>query len=150
MRYWVPVLVWAAMISVASTQSFGAEHTSHVILPFLRWLMPHAGRETLVVIHHLIRKGGHVFEYAVLSLLVVYGFRAGRKQWRWEWAGWTLLIVACYAGLDEVHQAFVPGRGSSIWDAGLDTLAGATALVMAWMFFSWRAKKADAKIKSNA
>ena len=32
-----------------------------------------------------------------------------------------MIVVACYAALDEVHQAFVPGRGASAWDSLLDT-----------------------------
>jgi VanZ family protein len=138
LRNWWPALLWAAVISIASMRWLSSEHTGHTIFPILRWIFPHASHATLELIHHLIRKGGHVFEYALFSLLVLRGFRAGHKGWRWTWAGWTILIVACYALLDEFHQLFVPGRGASVWDSALDTAAGATALLLAWLVISWR------------
>lgn len=137
-RYWWPALLWAAVISIASMRWFSSEHTGHTIFPILSWLFPHASFATLELIHHLIRKSGHVFEYAIFSLLVLRGFRAGRSGWSWGWAAYTIVIVACYAGLDEFHQLFVPGRGASVWDSALDTAAGAAALLLAWMVISWR------------
>lgn len=32
------------------------------------------------------------------------------------------LMGAMLAALDELHQSFVPGRGPSVWDVGIDTL----------------------------
>jgi VanZ family protein len=138
LRYWSPVVIWGCVISIASTGHFTSAKTSGVILPILRWLMPHADPNTLDEIHHLIRKGGHVFEYALFTLLLLYAIRAGRREWRWSWVAITLLCVACYAGLDEYHQSFVPGRGASAWDSALDTTAGALALVIAWVWWRWR------------
>jgi VanZ family protein len=139
LRYWGPATVWAAVISFASTGHFTSEKTAGHILPILRWLMPHASIEALEEIHHFIRKGGHVFEYFVFTLLLLYAIRAGRREWRWSWASIALTCVACYAGLDEFHQSFVPGRGASVWDALLDTSAGALALLIAWLWWRWRA-----------
>ena len=133
LRYWGPVLAIAILISVASTSRFGAEHTSRVIIPVLRWLLPHARHRTLETIHHLIRKGAHVFEYSIFSLIVLRAFRAGRKGWSWNWAYWTIFTVACFSLLDEFHQAFVPGRGASVLDSLLDTTAGALALLVVWI-----------------
>jgi VanZ family protein len=144
LRYWWPAVLWAAVISFASTSRFGSGHTQNYIIPFLHWLFPHAGMATLETLHHFIRKGAHVFEYAVFSLLLLYGIRAGRKSWRWTWAGYATLAVACYAALDEYHQSFVPGRGASAWDSALDTAAGVAALLVAWAVISWRARRSAA------
>jgi VanZ family protein len=133
LRYWGPVLLVGGLISVASTSSFGSSHTSRIIIPMLRWIFPHAQQETLEFIHHLIRKGAHVFEYSIFSVLVWRAVRGGRIGWRWGWAGWTILVVACFALLDEFHQAFVPGRGASVLDSLLDTCAGAAALLVVWL-----------------
>jgi VanZ family protein len=59
----------------------------------------------------IIKKSGHVFEYAVLSFWVWYAldFRENRR-----WIAW--LIAVLYAATDEFHQSFVPGRFPSVWD----------------------------------
>jgi VanZ family protein len=139
LRYWGPVVIWAAIISIASTGSFSSDKTAGHILPILQWLLRHANRVTLEEIHHLIRKGGHVFEYFIFTMLLFYAIRAGRAGWRASWMWITLVCVASYAGLDEFHQSFVPGRGASVWDALLDTSAGALAMVVIWIW--WRRRK---------
>jgi len=133
MRWWWPALVWAALVTSFSTDSFSAEHTSRLILPLLRWLFPHAAPETLDFAHLVIRKAAHVSEYFIFSLLVLRAFRAGRGGWRWTWAYSTMLVVGCFALLDEFHQLFVPGRGASVLDSLLDTCAGAAALLVFWI-----------------
>jgi VanZ family protein len=138
-RYWAPAALWAVVISFASTGHFTSEKTAGHILPILRWLMPHADVVTLQEIHHFIRKGGHVFEYFVFALLLLYAIRGGRREWRWSWALATIFCVAIYAGADEFHQRFVPGRGASVWDALLDTAAGTMAILVAWSWWRWRA-----------
>jgi hypothetical protein len=139
LRYWGPVAIWAVVISGASTGKFSSEKTAGHIVPFLHWLFPHASWETIFEMHHLIRKGGHVFEYFVFALLVFYAIRAGRRGWSASWVWITLAGVACYAGVDEFHQSFVPGRGASVWDALLDTSAGALGMLMVWA--RWRRKE---------
>src|SRR5882762_3909018 len=59
-----------------------------------------------------VRKGAHVTEYAILTLLV---WRLRRKlsaenlqAWQWRMAGETLWFAALYAATDEFHQTFVP------------------------------------------
>jgi VanZ family protein len=142
LRYWGPVLVVAILISVASTGSFGSTHTSRIIVPFLRWLLPHARHRTQEIIHHIIRKGAHVFEYFLFGLLVLRAFRAGRGGWRWTWAYWTIAVVAGFSLIDEFHQLFVPGRGASVLDSLLDTSAGAAALLVVWLIEHRRMKSA--------
>jgi hypothetical protein len=135
-RYWAPPAIWAVVISIASTGRFTSEKTAGHIIPFLHWLFPHASWATIGEIHHLIRKGGHVFEYFVFTMLLLYAIRGGRREWRWSWALIALGCVAGYAGLDEFHQRFVPGRGASVWDSMLDTAAGTLALMVSRIW--WR------------
>jgi VanZ family protein len=124
---WWPALVWACLIWTFSTGAFTTQNTSRFIVPFLRWLFPHLEWETLLAIHHLIRKTAHFVEYFVFSLLILRGIRAGKKEAHLRWALAAVAIVACYAALDEFHQSFIPGRGPSGWDMLLDTTGGAAA-----------------------
>jgi len=121
LRWWWPVLVWAAMIFGFSTDTFSGEHTSLVILPLLRWLFPGAQPETLEAMHFFIRKCAHVAEYLLLGLLLVRGIRGARRGWRIEWALAAVAAAAGWAALDELHQAFVPSRGPSMIDVLIDT-----------------------------
>lgn len=130
LKHWWPAILWAGAIFLLSTGSFGGEHTSRYILPFLRWLLPDASAETLTQLHFLIRKAGHFFEYFVLSLLVLRGLRGPSSGWRWRWGMVALLIAAGYAALDEFHQSFVPGRGAATQDVLLDS-AGAIVAQLA-------------------
>jgi VanZ family protein len=131
LRHWWPALAWAAIISIFSTGLFSGENTSRFILPILTRLFPRASLEALAFVHFLIRKSGHFVEYFLFSLLVLRGIRAGRREWRWTWAAAALAAAACYAGLDEFHQAFVPTRTASIYDVLLDSFGAAAAQLFA-------------------
>jgi len=137
LRDWGPALAWATLISYFSTGAFSWQNTSHVIIPILAWLFPHANPETLVAAHFYIRKSGHLCEYFLFSLLVLRGIRAGRPGWRWTWALMALAVAAAFAGVDEWHQAFVPSRTGSIYDVFLDSSGAAVAQICAGLW-AWR------------
>ncbi|HXN17941.1 MAG TPA: VanZ family protein [Candidatus Binatus sp.] len=126
---WWPALLWAIVISTFSTGIFTSDNTSRIIVPILRWFFPHASQETLFLVHHFIRKMGHVTEYFVLSLLILRAIRAGKPGTHWGWALATIAMVACYASLDEFHQSFVPGRTAAVSDVLIDTAGGIAAQI---------------------
>ncbi|GAB5541240.1 MAG: VanZ family protein [Sandaracinaceae bacterium] len=72
-------------------------------------------------------KGVHMLEYGVLGFLVAHAARRtwpGRAPWRtFSVAVW---ITVLWGLLDEVHQAFVPGRSSEALDLVADTLGALT------------------------
>src|SRR5258708_28754598 len=132
LRYWFPAIGVAILISVFSTHYFSGEHTEHVILPILRWLLPSASPHTLRLIHFEIRKAAHITEFGVFSIAVFHGVRGGRYGWRPAWALITLLIAMTYAGLDEMHQAFVPLREARFRDVLIDSTGALLAQVFVW------------------
>lgn len=134
LRYWWPALIWAVAISVFSTGAFTADNTGHFILPILRFFLPQAAPETLAFLHHIIRKCGHLTEYFILSMLILRGIRAGEKGLYLRWVLVTILIIACYAALDEYHQSFVPGRTAAVGDVLIDTTGGIAAQIVASLF----------------
>jgi VanZ family protein len=121
LRVWLPVIAWAALISILSSALFSGEHTSGVILPLLQALFPAARPERLLAMHTGIRKAAHLTEYLILALLLVRalrteGLRGGAL------AATAVLIGVAYAALDETHQAFVPSRTASPGDVAVDAI----------------------------
>jgi VanZ family protein len=135
LSYWIPAIGLAILISVFSTQYFSSEHTSHLILPVLRWLFPSATAHTLRLLHVGIRKAAHITEFGVFSVAVFHGVRGDRQGWRPEWALVTLFIAVCYAGLDEWHQSLVPMREARLRDVLIDSTGAvlAQALVRGYL-----------------
>jgi len=134
LKYWLPAIVLAVLISVFSTQLFSGENTAHVIFPILRWLFPTASRHSLHLMHFFIRKAAHITEFAAFSIAVFHGVRGGRSGWRIEWALWTLVIAVLYAALDEWHQSFVPLREPRFRDVMIDGLGALLAQVSVWVY----------------
>ena len=68
---------------------------------------------------HILRKTAHFCIYTVLGGLLCFaslGFAATRRMHTLR----ALLIGMLYAASDELHQAFVPGRGPAVTDVLLD------------------------------
>lgn len=126
---WLPVVAWAAVISLLSSDSFSGDHTATLLQPLLALLLPGAGPETIAAAHAVLRKLAHVTEYAVLALLV---FRALARPERsaGALAFGALAFCAVYASLDELHQSFVPSRGASPLDVALDTFGAALGIAV--------------------
>ena len=150
LKYWLPLVIWVGVIFVGSTDLMSAQHTSRFIVPFLRWLNPHISWAAINTIHTVIRKLGHVSEYAILALLL----------WRALYSGPTLrtktpvlfgaVLLACavLAVVDEFHQSFVGSRTPSDRDVLLDS-AGALLGALFAAAFAQRAKKAETNARSE-
>jgi VanZ family protein len=134
LRYWLPAMCVAIMISLFSTHYFSAEQTGRFILPVLRWLFPSASSHALRLTHFGIRKAAHVTEFGMFSLAVFHGVRAERHGWKLSWAILTLVIAVSYAGLDEWHQSFVPLREARLRDVLIDAFGAVLAQVIVWIY----------------
>jgi VanZ family protein len=130
LKQWLPAILWAILISLASTDTFSESHTSSVIDPILHWLFPGAGPETVEFMQFLIRKSAHFTEYFVFSVLLLRALKEKNQRWRLRWAIWALFIAAGYSVLDEFHQSFVASRTASPWDSLLDTTGAAAAQIV--------------------
>ena len=69
----------------------------------------------------LVRKLAHFCEFCTLGLLLTWLFGMLCRKW-FLTKGLPLLCGAAAAGIDETIQCFVPGRGPSLRDVGIDTL----------------------------
>ncbi len=134
---WLPPVVWMVVMFTVSTDTGSGEHTSRILLPLLHWLLPWATADALDMIHVLLRKTGHVTEYAILAALWYRAFRRGRRATPAACAWLALAISVGWAALDEWHQSFVPARTASVADVVLDGASAAVALAVASL--GWRA-----------
>jgi VanZ family protein len=126
-----------AVIFAASSDSHSAERSSRFIEPILRWLFPQMPQTRIDHIHHLIRKCGHLTEYAILALLLWRALHLSKNNlppWSWPKVGGTLLVVFLYAASDEFHQIFVPTRTPLVSDVFIDTAGGAIGLLAFWIY----------------
>lgn len=88
--------------------------------------------------HLLVRKLGHLGEYAILAMLAAHAFRTSSYELlRRHWFLASLLLSVLYSLSDEFHQSFVPTRGASIYDCLIDSVGGLIGLAIVWL---WRQK----------
>jgi len=131
-KYWLPLILWMAVIFSASTRLGAPANTSYFFRPLMHWLFPHMPEEKVERIHFFVRKTAHFVEYAVLGVLAwrvvqldpafsLYSFR--KKCW------FTLLFCMLYASSDEFHQSFVPTRQPAVPDVLLDTCGAGFGLL---------------------
>src|ERR1700686_3553623 len=126
-----PLILWAALIFICSTDVLSAENTRGILTRSLLWLFPNLSEAALNTLHFVVRKAGHVTEYAIFALLLARAFRTSSRELlrnRWFWA--SLLLVIAYSLSDEFHQSFYPSRTGSIYDCMIDSLGGLTALAL--------------------
>lgn len=107
---WLLVLLWMGVIFFLSHQPD----------------LPHHPEAILDVI---IKKLGHMAEYAVLAALA---------WWAWRRVGGTtstraflyaFVLAVLYAASDEGHQYLVPGRNPQLLDVGFDVLGAGLSLL---------------------
>ena len=141
-RYWMPLIIWMTLIFLGSTDVLSAEHTSRFLIPFLRWLDPEISWAALRSIQILVRKIGHLTEYAILAVLVWRALTG--SNWKSSRA-FTASLAACalFAASDEFHQSFVPSRTSSIHDVMIDICGALIGLAICVALTSRKALKQD-------
>ena len=73
----------------------------------------------------LLRKIAHFSEFALLGGLLSWLFSMLRRH-----PGWAFLCGFLTACVDETIQRFVPDRGPSLFDVGIDTCGVATGMLL--------------------
>ena len=133
LRYWLPVLAWAALISFFSTDTFNGGLTQGIVRSVLLFFFPDLSQEALELVHTVVRQLVHVVEYCVFTLLLYRGFRQDAPNGgHWRWAVPALLVAVGFAGLDEFHQTFESKRVGTVIDVGIDAVGASTGLALIW------------------
>lgn len=142
--YWLPVLLWMALIYSASGDSKSVQRSDGLLAQFFAWLNISVTSGQLEMLRWFIRKGAHVTEYFILALLWWRALRVGREGWSAKTAAGAFLICFLYACSDEFHQTFVKDRSGSIIDVLIDTLGASIALGLVWALLRRKTKLSSA------
>jgi VanZ family protein len=140
LKAWIALILWLIVIAIESSAWLSAHNTSRVLYPLLHFLFS-LDWERFEVWHFFIRKGGHVFGYGLLSILLFRAWREtlpalGNPKWTFRWANISVLGTALVASLDEWHQSYIPSRTGSVQDVVLDTCAGIGAQIVVFLWLT--------------
>jgi VanZ family protein len=127
---WLPAFFGLAVIGVESTALMGGANTGRWLLELCHSLWGQTDGPAFEMAHVILRKLGHFVGYGTLALFFRRGWYASvRRGWTGTWNGLRGTVAALavastlvVASLDEWHQSFLVGRGSSPHDVMLDTL----------------------------
>jgi VanZ family protein len=127
LTYWLPPIIWAAVILWASTDAFSASNTGGWLERITARLGHPLAPLTSDLINYVIRKIAHLTEYGILSALSFRALRGGERRWRVRWSVGAVALAVFVASIDEFHQTFVPSRTGTWQDVVLD--AGGAAIM---------------------
>lgn len=97
----------------------------------------------------IIRKLAHFSIYALVGVWIMAFMSTFDIRLYKKWII-SMLVGVLYAASDEFHQSFVPGRGTSIVDVGIDSLGVLTGILAVLIIISiYRALKSDKKIEEK-
>jgi len=90
--------------------------------------LPSTGERDLagITIAPLVQNGAHAVAYAVLAAAWLWALAPSS----WGAPVWAFLVCVGYGVVDELHQAFVPGRTSSVLDVLTNAAGAAIALAL--------------------
>ena len=129
-RYWLPPLAWMALIWSASSDLGSTDHSAGPFAWLIGVFFPWATPPQIDLAHAVVRKLGHMVEYAILAVLWFRTLYAGRRLPFTGSALTALAISVAWAITDELHQSFVPSRTGSVLDVIVDS-TGATLILLA-------------------
>jgi len=137
MTRWLPAVLWVGMLLLIfyfSSQAGSPENSAGWLMGLLRWLAPQLAEQLtpaqLHALNYTLRKTGHGVGYLLLTLLGYWAFRRSFGLDARPALRWAVLTSLLRAVLDEIHQAFVPGRTGTPVDVMIDAVGIGLA---AWM-----------------
>jgi len=115
LKFWFPPAIYSGMIFYVSS------------IPQLS--VPLSGLHTDKLVHF--------FEYMPLGFLVSRALFSSKFICLRDVCFIAVVFCACYGLVDEIHQAFVPGRDSSVFDFLADVFGGCMG---AYLYYMWQVK----------
>ncbi len=120
-NFWVPPVIWGALIFSVSSTSVPQVSTSYTV-------------------DFTIHKFAHIIEYAILGILI-YRALIQEKISRREAVIYAIIIAAFYGFTDEFHQSFTPHRTTRLRDVIIDTIGATSGILIVWKLLPKTPKK---------
>lgn len=110
--------------------------------------MPEPEKENVVDrIENIIRKIAHYSIYTLVGILLM-SLMITYKLKELDRIAVSLIIGVIYASTDEIHQAFVPGRGPLVTDVILDSMGVLTGICIVLLVYKIICKMCRHKCKN--
>ncbi|MCQ2406912.1 MAG: VanZ family protein [Oscillospiraceae bacterium] len=158
----VLTLLWMCMIFFfsAADSTKSANMSGSLLRKLLSGFVPHwqersadIQQQIIDSLHTVFRKLGHFSEYALLGCLLSAGVRLWPQKSRLPLPKTELWLPALlsflYAGTDELHQAFVPGRSCELRDMFIDLSGACVGIAVLSCILMLRRKLRRRRSKQN-
>lgn len=132
--YWFPVIGWGIVIAALSSDSFSSSWSISFLERVANFLSLSIAKADIQWANRLFRPFGHMFIYAVLTLLGFRAWRCGNPSgWQGTWALASFLLTLAVAGADELNQTRLLTRTGSLTGVGQDIIGSLLALGGIWV-----------------
>ena len=140
--YLVPLLAWMAVIAVLSTDVGSSSRTTDPVIRIVHRLLfpsspPEHVQAQFELLSWVIRKSAHLSEYAILGVLACRWLRFSFHPSQLALHLAAVSLAGSYAGLDELHQLFLPSRTG----AGTDILVDLAGALVGAVLFAWHRRR---------
>ena len=127
----VPLLAWGGVIAATSSRFIDRD----AFIRFVSRYLPSTSVQGYWATFWLycgifLVKGWHVTEFAFIYCLVHFALRTGLGLPASKTRVWSFVVSLLFAASDEWHQTFVPGRGGTIIDVGIDLIGITLAAII--------------------
>ena len=144
---WFGVIIWMAFIFCLSHQPATVSDrlstdVTELIIDVVEKVAPsvQVDRNHMPHFNHLLRKNAHFFSFLLLGALLTHALTAEGMKGR-QCCCWAFLMALTYAVTDEVHQAFIPGRGAQVRDVLIDGAGAAVGVFLYTCIMGYSIKK---------
>ncbi len=121
---WFPALVYLILLHVLSAHN-GNGNSSSI---HMEWSL----NALLSLMPRNFDSLAHFSEFSLLAILLWWPLRRSAPHWpELKVAKWVFYFGVLNSIVDEIHQAFIPGRSASVGDAVMDILG--LAVTLAWL-----------------
>jgi len=151
--FWKCVILWmfviAWMFNILSFSSQPAElskQRSGYIVEFIQKTMEKLGGESFLKsvdknqMDHYVRKAAHIFNYLVLTLLLLFALRNTplismiiTKSNQVFFFSWGIAMV--FSVFDEFYQTFIPGRSGLVSDVIIDHIGILLGILVVYIMY---------------